>query len=78
MLIIRLKPLGRKHRKHYRIVVSQKQRSVSKQSVEDIGWYNPLTKVLSVKKDRFDYYNNLNIEISATTRSLLLKNKIIT
>jgi len=73
MLIIRFKPMGRKHAKHYRISVSEKTRHVTKKSHEDIGWYNPYTKESNLNKERLDHYIALNIEISDSVRSLLVK-----
>lgn len=78
MLVIRLKPLGKRKRlRHYRISVAEKHRHVTKKSVEDIGWYNPYTKAISVRRDRLEYYLNLNVEISDTLRSILKKNAFI-
>jgi ribosomal protein S16 len=77
MLIIRLKPGGKKHRKHYRISIFEKHKHVTKKTVEDIGWYNPYTKEISVNKDRLDYYLSLNIEKSDTVGSLLKKHQYI-
>lgn len=71
MLTIRLKPMGRKYRKSYRIVVAQKHKHTTKKSIEDLGWYNPYTKEKSIKKDRIEYYKSLNIEMSDTVKFLL-------
>ena len=73
MLVIRFKPMGRKHAKHYRISVSQKTRHVSKLSHEDLGWYNPYTKESKINPERLAYYVSLNIEISPSVSSLLQK-----
>ena len=73
MLVIRFKPMGRKHAKHYRISVSQKTRHVTKKSHEDIGWYNPYTKESNVNQERLNHYLELNIEISNSVRSLFVK-----
>jgi small subunit ribosomal protein S16 len=77
MLIIRFKPLGRKRRKHYRIVVAQKHRHVSKLSVEDLGWYNPYTKDSAINEARLSHYIDLGIDISDSVRSLLSKQKLL-
>jgi small subunit ribosomal protein S16 len=73
MLIIRFKPMGRKHAKHYRISVSQKTKHVSKLSHEDLGWYNPYTKESKINAERLNYYLALNIEISPSVSSLFQK-----
>lgn len=77
MLIIRFKPLGRKRRKHYRIVVAQKHRHVSKLEVENLGWYNPYTKDISINKERLDYFVGNGVDISQSVRSLLIKQKML-
>ena len=73
MLVIRFKPMGRKHAKHYRLSVSQKTRHVTKKSHEDIGWYNPYTKESNVNQERLNHYLELNIEISDSVQSLFVK-----
>ncbi len=77
MLVIRFKPMGRKHAKHYRISVSQKTKHVSKLSHEDLGWYNPYTKESKINAERLTYYVGLNIEISPSVSSLLQKLELI-
>ncbi len=77
MLTIRFKPLGRKHKKFYRIIVSKKQSHPTKGFIEILGWYNPYTKESSFVKDRLDYYLKLNIEVSDSVKSLLKKQDLI-
>lgn len=78
MLVLRLKPLNkRKHLRKYRVAVAEKYRHVTKKSVEDIGWYDPYLKKLSIRQDRLNYYLALNIDISDTLRSILKKNSLI-
>jgi ribosomal protein S16 len=77
MLTIRFKPVGRKHRKSYRIVVAEKQSHPTKSFLEVLGWYNPYSKESALKEDRLKYYIGLNIEISDSVKSLLKKNSLI-
>src|SRR5690606_33174719 len=51
MLKIRLKRTGRKGQPHYRIVITQAERSRSSKSVEEIGYYNPRTQPSTVEID---------------------------
>ena len=51
MLVIRLRRVGKKNKPSYRIVVAEHTMAVSGKFVEDLGFYNPHTKAVSVKKD---------------------------
>lgn len=73
MLIVRLQPMGRKHRKHYRLVVAQKHRHVTKMAVEILGWFNPYTKTGHVNTDRVNHYKSLNTEFSKTAEHVISK-----
>lgn len=77
MLTIKLKPLGRKRHRVYRISVFKKTTHPTKGSVEDLGTYNPYTKALSVNKDLLNKYIELNTEMSETVTGLLKKNNLI-
>jgi small subunit ribosomal protein S16 len=50
MVRIRLKRLGRKHRPFYRIVVIDIRARREGAPLEEIGYYNPLSKVLKLDK----------------------------
>jgi small subunit ribosomal protein S16 len=73
MLIVRLKPFGKKRNRVYRLVAAQKHIHVSKKTVEDLGSYDPKTKVLKVNKERLSYYQNLNVEFSDTAKAICKK-----
>jgi small subunit ribosomal protein S16 len=77
MLTIRLCRFGRVHRPHYKIVVAEKHRHVSKKFVEAIGYYNPITKKFKVNLERTKYWLSLNVELSNTVRALFTKNSVI-
>jgi len=73
MLIIRLKPMGRKRRKHFRVVVAEKHRSVSKKAHDILGWYNPYTKEHSFNQEKVTDYLSHGAQMSDTARSLFKK-----
>ncbi len=77
MLVIRFKPLGRKHRKSYRVVVADKKSHPTKKFHESLGWYNPYTKEAILNAERVKYYVTLNIEISDSVKSLFKKQNLI-
>ncbi len=64
MLTIRLYPMGRKHRKVYRVVIAEKKYAVSKQYIENLGTYDPFTKETKLNSERINHWLALNIECS--------------
>lgn len=77
MLTIRFQPIGRKHRKFYRVVVAEKHRFVSKKFLEILGWYNPITKEVKLQEDRVKHYVSLNTETSESVQSLFKKQNLV-
>ena len=73
MLAIRFLPTGKRKRKRfYRVVVIYKEKV--KKFLKVLGWYNPYTKERSLNKSDLEYYiGKLNIEVSDSVKSLLLK-----
>lgn len=65
--------MGRKHSRVYRIVLADKKKAVSKQYVENLGFYNPVTKDVVIKDDRVKHWLDLNTEVSSTVQRLLDK-----
>ena len=55
MVKIRLKQQGKKGQKSYRIVVCDTTGKRDGKSIEDIGFYNPLTNPSTIKLDRDKY-----------------------
>jgi len=78
MLTIRLKPMGRKHRKQFRVVVAEKHRSVSKFAQDILGWYNPHNKEHSFNQEKITQYLSYGIEMSDTVKSLFRKYGVVT
>jgi small subunit ribosomal protein S16 len=52
MLKIRLKRIGKKKQPSYRFVIAQASRSRDSKTVEEIGFYNPMTKPSTIKLDK--------------------------
>ena len=71
MLTIRLYPMGRKHKIQYRIVIANKARSVSKQYIENLGFYDPRTKETKINSDRIKHWLDQNIEVSERVTRIL-------
>ena len=77
MLAIRLKPIGRKNQRHYRIVVVEKRSKLDGKYTEDIGFYNPFKKELVINADRAKYWIGVGAQASDTVHNMLVTKKII-
>lgn len=78
MLTIRLTRKGKKNQPFFRVVVIDKRRSSKGgRAVEDLGYKNPLTKKISLNKERILYWLSKGVKPSATVHNLLVSEKII-
>ncbi|MEK7658537.1 MAG: 30S ribosomal protein S16 [Patescibacteria group bacterium] len=78
MLTIRLSRKGKKNQPFFRVVVIDKRRSTKGgRSVEDLGYVNPLTKKISLNKERIQYWLKTGAQPSDTIHNLLVKEKVI-
>jgi len=75
MLIIRMSRTGRVHKPFYRIVVAEKQKSVSKKFLYNVGTFDPAKNEFKISdKANLEKYLKLNVELSDTVKALLTKN----
>lgn len=78
MLTIRLTRKGKKNQPFFRVVVIDKRRSTrGGRAVEDVGFKNPLTKKISLNKERILYWIKNGAQPSDTVHNLLVSEKII-
>ncbi len=78
MLTIRLTRKGKKNQPFFRVVLVDKRKSSkSGRALEDLGYKNPLTKKISLKKDRILYWISKGAEPSPSVHNLLVTEKII-
>lgn len=78
MLVIRFLPIGKKNQPTFRIVVTEKKNAPrAGRRVENLGSYNPLTKKISVKKERILYWLSKGAKCSDSVHNLLVKEKVI-
>lgn len=78
MLVIRLFRTGKKNQPSFKIVVTEKRKSVRNASyTEAVGFYNPLTKKIGLKTERIKYWLEKGSQPSGTVYNLLVKEKII-
>lgn len=52
MLSIKLKPVGKKHQRTFRIVVAEKKSKLRGRYAEDLGFFNPHDKSVSINKEK--------------------------
>ena len=78
MLTIRLFRVGRKNQPAFKIVVCNKQNAASRgRFVEEVGFYDPLTKQRNLKGDRVKYWLSVGAKASATVHNMLVTDKVI-
>lgn len=78
MLVIRLLRIGKKNQPSFKIVVTDKRKSPrAGRFVEVLGFSNPLTKKMGIKKDRVEYWLKVGAQPSDSVRNILIENKII-
>ena len=79
MLTIRLFRVGKKNQPSFKIVVTDKRsKPRAGRFVEEVGFYNPLTKEKVFKGDRIKYWISVGAKPSPTINNLLVSEKIIT
>jgi len=78
MLVIRLFRVGKKNQPSFKIVVTDKRRPPrAGRFVEEVGFYNPLTKERVLKEERIKYWIGVGAKPSDIVYNLLVKEKII-
>ena len=77
MLVIRLKPVGRKNQISFRIVVAEKRSKLNGPYREDLGFYNPATDKFVVKADRAKYWLSVGAQPSDTVHNIFVSAKVI-
>jgi ribosomal protein S16 len=78
MLAIKLQRIGRKHQPSYRLVVAERRSKMAAPPVEDLGSYQPATKLAAFKKDRISYWLGIGAQPTVTAHNLLVKEGIVT
>ena len=77
MLNIRLSQVGKKNKKMFRLVISEKARDPFGKALEILGSYNPYTKDLQAKNDRILHWISQGATLSATVNNLLINKGIV-
>jgi small subunit ribosomal protein S16 len=78
MLRIKLIRIGRRNQPSFQIVVTEKRSPpVAGFCVEKLGFFDPLTKKISLNRERIKYWLGVGAQPSATVYNLLVKERII-
>ena len=70
MVRIRLKRTGTRNAVCFRVVVMDQRSSRDGKAIEEIGFYNPNSKVETLKVDRYDYWLSVGAQPSDTVKSV--------
>jgi small subunit ribosomal protein S16 len=70
---------GKKGYPSYRIVAVNKHYKSNGKYIEEVGFYDPLTKpaTLNIKKERFEYWKGVGAQISLGLAKLLKNKKLV-
>ena len=77
MLKLRLKLIGRRGQPCYRIIVTDSRVKRDGRAIEEVGFYNPITKETHLKIDRIVSRLKKGAQPSDTVRDLLVKAKVL-
>nr|WDA98815.1 ribosomal protein S16 [Sciadococcus taiwanensis] len=73
MIKVRLKRFGRKGKPHYRIVIINSKAKRDGKTIEEVGYYNPISKELYFTKSRIEEWIREGAKPSNTVQDLLNK-----
>lgn len=77
MLKLRLKRVGRKKLPSYRLVVIENTSRRDGKPIEEIGYYNPISKNYNFDQYKIEKWLNYGVKPTSTVLNLLKKSKII-
>ena len=73
MLKIRLKRLGRKKKASYRIIVIDSKKRRDGRAIEEVGFYNPLTKETKINIESIQNRVKKGAQLTMTVKYLINK-----
>ena len=77
MLKLRLKRTGRKKQPFYKVVVMDSRRRRDGSAIEEVGFYNPMTKTLKLNGERIKMRLSQGVQPTEVVTNLLKKSSII-
>lgn len=76
MLAIKLRQIGKKHQKTFRIVVAEKRSKMSA-VIDDLGFWNPHTNKFEVKKEKVEHWLKNGAQPTDSVHNILINAKAI-
>nr|QCI04548.1 ribosomal protein S16 [Apoglossum ruscifolium] len=73
MLKIRLKRLGKKKKACYRIIIIDSRYKRDGKALEEVGFYNPLTKKTKINLERIQERISKGAQLTDTVKNILKK-----
>ena len=73
MLKLRLKRVGRKRSPSYRLVIMENSCRRDGRPVEEVGYYNPISKNYKFDKEKIEKWLSYGVKPSETVKNLLKK-----
>jgi small subunit ribosomal protein S16 len=77
MLKLRLKRLGKKRSPSYRLVIMENTSRRNGRPVDEVGYYNPMTKHYKFDTDKIQKWLSYGVKPTETVLNLLKKAEII-
>ena len=77
MLKLRLKRIGRKRAPFYRLVVMENTTRRDGRPIDEVGYYNPITKQSYFNTDKIIKWLKIGVKPTETVLNLLKKSEII-
>lgn len=77
MLMLKLQRIGKKHQAAYRLIVGEKREKLDGAQLEDLGWFDPKTGKVELKKERILYWIGMGAGKSDTVHNLLVTAGIV-
>ena len=75
MIKVKLLPRGKKHQITYRIVISQDRSKSDGKFIDDLGFYTPQTKTLSINKEKLVDWQKKGAQLTDGVDKLLNPDK---
>lgn len=73
MVSIKLKLIGKKGQRSFRVIVQEARSKLRGKFIEDLGWYNPHSNQFELKKDRVLHWLGVGAQPTATVSQLIKK-----
>ncbi len=77
MLKLRLKRIGKKRSPSYRLVIMENTFRRDGRAIDEVGYYNPLTKQSKFDIDKIQKWLNYGVKPTETVLTLLKKAEIV-